>query len=630
VQELSLASSSVPRPSESAGATVVPSTRRTAIAALGALLSASLDDRPARAQAIYAESAIARGIDYHVAQGAFGGSGQFGCGVALVDLDGDGDDDVVCLGASDERLGFFRNDGIGHFTNVSAATGLGAISRASGIAAGDYDADGDLDLAVTRWLKPTALLRNDGNMTFVDVANASGIVGAGAGAGCAWGDYDGDGWIDLAVANRAQTLFNYTRCKLWRNNGDGTFTERATALGVDNGIFPAFMVSWCDLDRDGDLDLYVGNDKGRHSPFWNRLYRNNGDGTFYEHFTSGAQVAADAMGTAFGDVDHDGVPEIYVSNVPFANHLLRSADGGHSFADVADAAGVAGVGSCWGAAFIDPANDGRIDLFVLSQNTDNFLFVQGPQWPLVEAAEFWGLSNTATSYCLAVGDVDRDGDEDLLVQDHLAKIKLYVNGLAHGPQRRWIDFRVVGRGANTHGIGTRVETLAGGRLHWREVAAGSGYKSQSAYRLHVGLGAVTSVDQVTVTFPRAGVHPAATRVLTGLPFGVEWPLYPPERVGDHDGDGVRSDVDRTQVAKRVGSACTPETAVLDVDGDSAVTEADLLAFDLVQCDLDGDSVVGARDLAMLLAGWGSTRADFDADGSTGVGDLARLLGSWSR
>lgn len=623
--------SSAPSPRARRAATAASvASRRPACAAVAALSWIPWGGPDASAQGVFAECAAARGIDYHVVQGAFGGTGQFGCGVALVDLDGDGVDDVVCLGASDDRLGFFRNDGTGHFADVSAATGLGPVTKASGIAAGDYDADGDLDLAVTRWLKPTALLRNDGDLTFVDVAAAAGIAGSGAGGACAWGDYDNDGWIDLAVANRTQTLFNLTRNKLWRNNGDGTFTERAAELGIDNGGFPAFTVSWCDLDRDGDLDLYVGNDKGRQSPFWNRLYRNNGDGTFYEHFSSGAQVAADAMGTAFGDLDHDGVPEIYVSNVPFANHLLRSGDGGHSYADVAGAAGVAGTGSSWGAAFIDPGNDGRLDLFVASQTSDNFMFVQGPTWPLVEAAELWGLSDVAPSYCVAVGDVDRDGDEDLLVQDHMAKVKLYVNGLVASSVRRWIGFRAVGRGANTHGIGTRVEVVAGGRTHWREVAAGTGYKSQSAYRLHVGLGGVARVGEVTVAFPRAGSLRAATRVITGLPAGAEWPLYPPERLGDCDGDGLRTELDLKLLVARVGEACTPDLAALDVDGDAQVTELDVTAFGLVRFDLDGDSLVGASDLSILLAGWGSPRADFDRSGATGVEDLAWLLGAWSR
>lgn len=593
-----------------------------------ALLGAVAHD--ARAQGLYSEEALARGVNYFVSQGAFAGTGQFGCGVALVDLDGDGDDDIVCTGAVDDRLGFFRNDGTGHFVDVSAKTGLGAITRASGIAAGDFDADGDLDLAVTRWLKATALLRNDGGFHFADVAAAAGISGVGAGAGCAWADYDGDGWIDLAVSNRAQTLYNYTRNKLWRNNGDGTFTERAAALGVDNGGFPAFMVSWCDVDLDGDQDMYVSNDKGTTSPFWNRLYRNRGDGSFFEDTGCRADVRGDAMGHAFGDLNQDGVPEIFVSNVHYGNFLLTSQDGGLNFVEVGEIAGVAANTTCWGAVFCDPQNDGVADLFVASQTSANHMFVQGASWPLFDAAEVWGLADPGASYCVAIGDLEGDGDEDLLVQNHQDTVRLFVNHIPGSAARRWIDLRVQGRGANTHAIGTRITARAAGRTHWREVAAGSGYKSQSSYRQHIGVGDAAVVEEIVVAFPRAGELAAAVRVLRGVPTNIQWPVWPPEALGDADGDGVRTDLDRTAVQGLVGTPCTPALARLDLDGDTDLSEADLAEFDRMQCDLDGDGAVGPRDLVILLSHLGGVRGDFDASGTTDQADLARLLDRWTR
>lgn len=583
----------------------------------------------ATGQGLYSDEALERGIDFTVTQGMFGGNGQFGCGVAMVDLDGDGDDDVVCTGAADDRLGFFRNDGTGVFADVSSKSGLGLIARASGVAAGDFDADGDLDLAVTRWIKSTILLRNDGAMHFTDATASTGIAGVGAGAGCAWADFDGDGWIDLAVANRTNTLSNMTRNKLWRNNGDGTFSEVAAALGVDNGGFPAFMVSWCDLDRDGDQDLYVANDKGTSSPFWNRLYRNNGDGTFFEDFAARADVHADAMGSSYGDLNQDGWPDIFVPNISIGNHLLQSANQGTNFIGVASEAGVEAFTSCWGAVFFDPNNDGRTDLFCAAHIGDNFLWVQGAAWPLLDLTGAFGLSDTGASYCVAASDIDRDGDEDLLVQNHNARVRLWVNHIAPDPSRRWIQLRAAGRGANTHGIGTRVEVRAGGRVHWREVAAGTAYKSQSSYALHVGLGQVAHADEIEVAFPPAGRLRSATRILRDVPTNLIWPLHPPEALGDADRDGVRSDGDRAVVALHLGSACTPALAVLDLDGDSAVTRGDLEAFDRVQCDLDGDSRINATDLSELLARFGSTRGDFDSNGATDERDLERLLACWT-
>jgi len=584
--------------------------------------------RGALAQA-FSEQAAARGLSYFVTQGEFGGLGQFGCGVAVVDLDGDGDDDIVCTGNAKDRLGFFQNDGAGTFTDVSASAYGALPQKASGIAAGDYDADGDLDIAVTRWLKATLLLRNNGDFTFTDVASASGITGVGAGAGCAWADYDGDGWIDLAVANRAGTSANQTRNKLWRNNGNGTFTEAATALGIDNGGFPAFMVSWCDLDLDGDQDLYVGNDKGSSSPRYNRLYRNNGNGTFFEDIDCRAGVACDAMGTSYGDLDGDGQPEIFIPNIQLGNFLLRSGNGGISWTDAAAAAGVQSFGTCWGSVFLDGENDGDLDLFVGAMIPSlNFYYLNSGTWPLADATFASGLSNPNDTYCVAQGDVDGDGDQDILVQDRMAPVRLYMNNAVGQPNRQWIKLDVQGRGANTRGIGTRLVAQWAGKTAWREVAAGTDYKSQSSYRQHIGLGAATTLDTLTVTFPKAGARSAATRVLTGLPAGSTWPIWPPERLGDFDGDGVRDAGDRAALKAAIGAAFVPALAVLDMDGDSGVAADDLAAFDEAQCDLDGDGAVGAADLAALLDAWGTARADFDDDGTTGASDLALLLVRW--
>jgi len=583
----------------------------------------------AAAQGLYSDEALARGVDFYVSQGMFSGGGQFGCGVALVDLDNDGDDDIVCLGAQDDRLGFFRNDGTGQFANVSANTGLGLVQRASGIAAGDYDGDGDLDLAVTRWLRSTTLLRNDGNFVFADVSSAAGVTGAGAGAGCSWADYNGDGWIDLAVANRTGTLGNLTKNRLWRNNGNGTFTDVAVALGVDNGGWPAFTSSWCDVDLDGDQDLYVGNDKGTTSPFTNRLYRNNGDGTFFEDIGCRADVRADAMGVSHGDLDHDGIPEIYVANGPSGNFFLTTLDRGVTFVDSTEAAGVAANTQSWGSIFLDADSDGAQDLYVLSQTHANIFLRQGSGWPLLDAAEIYGLGDPGESYCVAVGDIDRDGDPDLLLQNYLSKIKLYVNNMPAQSNRRWIEFSAQGRGRNTFGIGTRVVATEGGRRYWNEVASGTAYKSQSTYRMRVGLGDATILDEVEVTFPRAGEFAAAVRVLRNIPTNLEWPLWPPESLGDADGNGVRTPKDRAHLATLIGSACSPESTRFDIDGDMALTALDLEAFDRIQCDLNGDGLVGSADLTILLSNWGGVRADFDGSGGTDEADVARLLSSWS-
>ncbi|MGA1224244.1 MAG: FG-GAP-like repeat-containing protein, partial [Phycisphaerales bacterium] len=257
---------------------------------VGGLASLARADFP-----IFTEEAAQRGVNYTVTDGAFGGSGQYGCGVALVDLDNDGDDDLIATGNSAGQIALFANDGTGHFVDRTASSGLPAVTKVSGVVAGDYDGDGDLDLFITRWLAPAMLFRNEGGLFFANATSQALLTGiSGAGAGCSFGDFDGDGDLDLAIAMRTNTNSNMMRNRFYRNNGNGTFTDISVALGVDDG-FASFQCILQDLDRDGDCDLYVSNDKGMPGVAWNRYFRNEG-GVFTEELDSGACIAIDSMG----------------------------------------------------------------------------------------------------------------------------------------------------------------------------------------------------------------------------------------------------------------------------------------------------------------------------------------------
>ncbi|MEY5061018.1 MAG: hypothetical protein RIS45_939, partial [Planctomycetota bacterium] len=272
----------------------------------------------------FTDEAVARGVAYVVTDGDFGVA-QFGCGVALVDLDNDGDDDIVATGAANGQIALFRNDGAGNFTNATAGSGLPAVAKASGLVAGDYDGDGDLDLFLTRWLSPAILFRNEGNLLFANATASALLTGiSGAGAGSSFGDYDGDGDLDLAVAMRTGTSLNQMRNRLYRNNGNATFTEVGAALGVDDA-WASFQCILQDLDRDGDCDLYVSNDKGQAGNSWNRLFRNTG-GAFAEDLASGACISIDSMGVSAGDLDMNGHVDIYCTNVATGHALLSSDD----------------------------------------------------------------------------------------------------------------------------------------------------------------------------------------------------------------------------------------------------------------------------------------------------------------
>lgn len=582
----------------------------------------------ARADGLFVDEAAARGISYVVDQGAFGGGWQYGCGVAMCDLDADGDEDIVCMGSSRDPIALWENVGGGHFANRTATAGLGTPSKPSGIAAADYDADGDLDLCVTRWLGPARLFRNDGGLHFTDVTSAAGIVTSGiaAGTGASWADYDGDGYVDLAIANRTQ-IGAPVKNRLFRNLGNGTFVDVAAMAGVEDGM-PSFQPSWCDVDQDGDLDLYVATDKGAPGVSWNRFFRNKGDGTFVEDLSANLSISIDAMGVCYADLDDDMRPEIYVANVPTGNVLFHSADG-LAFGIVTAAAGVAAFATCWGGIGFDPDLDGDTDLFVTSSSSGpDFLFERAGSWPMVEKAGAWGLANPGESYCHAVGDVDGDGDPDLLVQRRDAPVRLFINQADALGTRRWATFRGVGRGHDRDAIGLQVEVVAGAARAWRQVECGSAYKSQSSLVLHVGLGGADVMDSVVARWPNGG----GTRTLAGYAARERWTLWPNELLGDVDRDGTLGAADWAAFRTCLGATFGPGCEQHDFDGDADVDEADQALFLARACDLDGDGAVAGDDLAILLGSWGAgagAAGELDGDGSVGAGDLALLLLAWT-
>lgn len=574
----------------------------------------------------FTEEALARGLSYFVTEGMFDGTGQFGCGVALCDLDGDGDDDIVATGAMNGQIALFVNVG-GSFVNRTVGSGLPALVKVSGLVAADYDGDGDLDLFVTRWLAPAALFRNNGNLTFTNVTAAAGLSGnSGAGAGCSFGDYDGDGDLDLAIANRTGTMLNQLRNRFYRNNGDGTFTEIAQQLGVDDGG-ASFQCLLQDFDRDGDADLYVSNDKGFPGISVNRFFRNIG-GAFVSEPDNGSGVIIDSMGVATGDLDGNGFIDIYCTNVPEGHVLLLSSDG-LTYQESAVASGVAGAATGWGAVMFDAENDGDEDLFVCSMfPVPDYLFVNTGSMPMLDLPNAGGASDPDDSYCLAVGDIDLDGDLDLLKQSRPANLRLLINHAP--PANRSVRLKVVGRGSNTHAVGALVDVRYGKRTALREVVSGSAYKSQSSYVIHAGIGAASAADSVVVRWPRLLTDGTlwTTRTLTNVPTSFVVPVYPPDRLGDADGDGRVSPSEMAACEACAELAFSAACAIYDIDGNCTIDGADVALMRVLLCDLDRSGGIDGSDLTILLAAWGGSTHDLTGDGVVGPADLLLLLSQW--
>ena len=572
----------------------------------------------------FTEEAVARGIDLTPTHGDAGDQG--GRGVAFVDLDGDGDPDVVALGAPGDLVAVFENDGTGHFVDRTGGTGIGPVARASGVCAADYDGDGDLDLFVTAFDEPDALLRNEGGFAFTSVGAAAGVAWAGGGEGAAFGDYDADGWVDLYVASTTQN-------RLYHNLGNETFEEVGEALGVALPPWqPTFQPVFLDYDLDGDSDLYISNDRGQHDceTYHNYLFENIGGAFDDVTASAGAEACINSMGIAVGDYNADGLPDLYATNGPPGNVLLINQGDG-TFAESADDAGVGLFEMSWGTALFDCDNDGILDLYVCAWQAANALYRHDGAWPAADVAPALGIDVGGKSFCLATGDVDRDGDLDLLLQNDAEPIRLFINH--EGARRRWLELSVVGRGANTGAIGATVVIEAAGRTMLREVAAGGNFKSQNELLVHAGLGGASVADGVAVTWP-GGV----TRAVTGVPADARWSILPPEALGDADGDG---DVDATDYQvffacfEPGGAPVQPGCEVFDLTGDWVVDEADWSALVAAMggCpgDANGDGALNILDFVAFQVAFqaGDAAADCTGDGALNVLDFVCFQGVFS-
>ncbi|MFT5052360.1 MAG: hypothetical protein ACI8QZ_003793, partial [Chlamydiales bacterium] len=424
---------------------------------------------------------------------------MYGAGVAFADLDMDGDPDVVLLGNGHRTVGIFENDGIGRYTDRSLLSPIGPLPGATGIAAADYDGDGDLDLYISVHDGANALLRNEGGFVFRDMAAGAGVNDGGKAQGAAWGDYDRDGWLDLYVANHDQLEGANL---LYRNQGDGTFVDIAAALGVEMTKHGAtFHATFFDYNHDRLPDIYLCSDRGEFCTLaTNHLFKNQGT-TFVEVTEeTGTEACVGCMGTAVGDFDANGFTDLYCTNLPFGNVLMLN-EGDATFTEQALPAGVAAYLLSWGTLFFDYDNDSFLDLYVCGLGP-NRLFENKLSWPCPDVAIEMGVDTDVYSKCFAVADIDGDGDVDMLVEGDNVPVQLFLNN--EGTRRNWLQVKVFGSSANTQAIGARVDIRTGERHQFCEVQAGVGFKSSSSLVISFGLAEATVVDELTVEWPLGG------------------------------------------------------------------------------------------------------------------------------
>ena len=488
-----------------------------------------------------------------------------GAGVVVFDFNGDGWDDVFVartedtsdvVSETDITNALYQNNGDGTFTDVAERAGVAKLDgKTNGGCAADYDNDGDRDLFVTNWGHST-LFSNNGAGGFADVTAHAGVGDPDASyrtMGCAWGDYDRDGFVDLVVVRHMEEsdpeafslrFFTYAvrPLALFHNDGDGTFTEATHLLGDTSGpsktegehgnLWGAgFQPAWVDFDNDGDPDLYVVNDFGKDiQP--NVLWRNDGpgpDGSWrFEDISrsSGADAAMFGMGVAVGDYDVDGDFDLYVTNIE-DNVLLRNEGDGANFVEVAaDARAGKGLFQrkqrvSWGTVFFDYDNDGWEDLYSASGYLDsdpltnhrdqpNLLLRNTGEGTFADVSSVSGADDRGVGRGVAYADFDNDGCLDLYVANlgldakGPQTAKLFRNSCAWNGN--WLRIEPRGVMSNRDGIGARIIVVADGREQVREIAAGSSNKGQNMLPAHFGLGRAAKADSVEIRWPSGVVQ----------------------------------------------------------------------------------------------------------------------------
>jgi hypothetical protein len=477
-------------------------------------------------------------------------------GVALIDYDRDGYPDIyftnapsvdMALAGQKAKGALYHNNHDGTFTDVTDKAGVGYPCWAMGAVVGDFNNDGWPDLLVTCF-GGVVLYRNNGNGTFTDVTAQAGLgADDGWATGAAFGDYDGDGWPDLFVSRyvaldlRDLPAFgsmktcqyhgiavqcgprglNGSPDSLYHNNGNGTFSDVSKEAGVDDPERRFGLTAvWSDFGQNGHLDLLVANDG---EP--NYLYRNDGTGHFTDvALDAGVAVDADGteqanMGLALGDYLHTGRFSILISHFSEEYATLFRNDGGMSFSDVSQAAGIARATTPyvgWGDAFFDRQNCGWPDLII----------VNGHVYPQVDTKSigtryreskllflnqrdgtFRNISNEAgpaleiqqVSRGLAVGDLFNDGHLEVVVENLEGEpMILRPEG---GPDNHWISFNLIGTKSNRLALNARVRVTAGDLIQEDEVRSGGSYLSQNDLRLHFGLGLHDHIDKAEVFWP---------------------------------------------------------------------------------------------------------------------------------
>ena len=475
---------------------------------------------------------------------------SMGSGGAFLDYDSDGDLDIYLIQAGShssttkiqEPNHLFRQEEDGTFTDMTQASGLGDTGYGMGLAVADFDNDGDVDIYVTNY-GPDTLYRNGGQGKFTDVTSKAGIAGDAWSASAVFCDYNRDGFLDLYVSHYllynpkrdcekddgtqdycAPEVFPGTVDTLYRNDGDGTFTDVTDQAGLRTIAAPGLGVTCFDHNEDGYIDFYVANDGQA-----NQLWENQGNGTLVDRaFVYGVALngfgqAEAGMGLTVGDVDSDGDFDLFITHLMAETNTLYLNER-VAFRDATGPAGLAASSLArtgFGAAFFDFDHDSDLDIVVVNGRVmrqptvlgaavneywnpyaePNLLYANDGEGRFKNVSSLAGTfsSQIEVSRGLALGDVDDDGDLDILVTNTAGQARLFRNDAIKAGS--WLTIRTFDPTLKRDAYGSVVTLVAGGKTYQRIVDPGSSYLSSNDTRAHFGISGKTNIQSIMVRWP---------------------------------------------------------------------------------------------------------------------------------
>ena len=471
-----------------------------------------------------------------------------GPGCAFLDYDNDGWMDIYLVNSGPcdfykpphpLRNALYRNNRDGTFTDVTEKAGVAGNAYGMGVAVGDYDGDGLPDIYLTQYPR-SILYHNNGDGTFTDVTVKAGVAAPGWATSAVWFDYNNDGLLDLFVCRFVDfskekniycgygaenkrwyckpTVYTPMPCWLFRNNGDGTFTDVSKETGISKSPAKAWGVVAADVNNDGWMDLFIGNDTVPNFLFANRKGRFEEIGLLAGVGLSPFGLARSGMGVDAADYDQDGWLDLFVTNVDHEQYSLYHNNKDETFADAAPGTGIGAATkmlSGWGVKFFDYDNDGNMDLLLCNGHPDlmveqrlqnvgyreKLLLFQnsGNGWKNISAESGPIFSRALAGRGMAVGDFDNDGSVDVLIAQNDDAPVLLKNQA--GRQNHWLGVKLVGRKANIDAIGAKVTYQAGDLLRHQWKIGGGSYLSSHDPRMVLGLGSRKKIDWLEVRWP---------------------------------------------------------------------------------------------------------------------------------